>query len=214
MNILPRTVAFPTREPVTLEQLRRHVIVDNGVDDALLRGYLAAARSHVETVLGRPIVPRPVRATFYDWPERWYWPATGGYGPITGGCRNTAGLTLLLPLVSVDVIAYTAADGTVTPWLPGPAGWIARTSPGEVTHVRPAAAASWPVLGADAVITLDATAGYAAVPPPIVEAILLLAGHFFANRESVIVSDGRAIVAEVPQTVKALLTPHRWQWLG
>lgn len=47
-----------------------------------------------------------------------------------------------------------------------------------------------------------------AVPMSIRHAILLLAGSFYENRESVMVSEGRATLAEVPRTVDDLLADY------
>lgn len=52
-------------------------------------------------------------------------------------------------------------------------------------------------------------AGYgaaAAVPSPLVRAVLLLAGHFYANREAVVLGD---TATELPLTVSALIAPYR-----
>lgn len=60
----------------------------------------------------------------------------------------------------------------------------------------------------DAVI-ITATCGYGdatAVPPAIKHAILLLVGHWFANREAVVVG---AAPVELPYSVTALVAPFR-----
>ncbi|MGI4876650.1 MAG: head-tail connector protein [Janthinobacterium lividum] len=202
MKVILHTVVEPVRQPVTLEQLRGHVRVDATTDNAMLLGYLIAARSHVEHVMGRPIIPRTVRATFDCWPGTW---PNSRYGMVIPA------IELMLPVTSVDAVNYADAATAVQPWT----GWLARTSQGGATRVRPATGQTWPVLGADPIITLDATAGFPGViPEPIVTAILMTAAHFYANRESVIVSDGRAIVAEVPQTTTALVLPYRSRWIG
>jgi uncharacterized phiE125 gp8 family phage protein len=47
---------------------------------------------------------------------------------------------------------------------------------------------------------------YQAVPPAIKQAILLLVGHWFANRETVVIG---TIVAQMPSAVEALLSTYR-----
>lgn len=200
MKILPRTLVPPATEPVTLSQLRGQVRVDDNVDDAMLLGYLVAAREAAEASMGRPIVPRSVTATFESWP------VTNAWDGFTAG----AAIELLIPVTSVDTITYASSGVASQPWT----GWVSRVSQGGITRVRPAKGSDWPQLGDDPLITLTATAGYANVPESIILAICQTAAHFTANRESVIVSDGRAIVAEVPRSAAALLAPHRWRWVG
>ena len=48
MRILPVTVTEPTTEPVTLGQLRGQIRVNDNVDDAMLYGWLMAARARAE----------------------------------------------------------------------------------------------------------------------------------------------------------------------
>lgn len=189
MRILPREIAPPLREPVTLAQLKAHVRSDAAEDDADLRGFIAAARAHAEQLLGRAIVPRPVRAIFDGWP-----------------CGDGQ-LELLVPVVSVDAVTYTGPAGGAAPaWT----GFVARTSNGGVTRVRPASGQDWPALGSDPLITLDATSGYARVPDDLRQAILMIAAHWHANREAVTVDGG----ADVPMSARDILRSHRWRWLG
>jgi uncharacterized phiE125 gp8 family phage protein len=206
VRIVPKTVTEPATEPVTLSQLRSHVRVDDNSDDAMLLGYLIAARAHVENLLGRPIVPRTVRATF----ESWGCPAWAGSLWVSGyAVPSRTRLDLLVPVTSVDAITYTDLTQTQVPWT----GFIARTSNGGTTSVRPAYGTDWPVLGLDPVITLDATSGFASVPEPIVQAILLMAGHLYLNREEVL-TGSRITAIQLPLGVADLIMKYRWQWFG
>lgn len=59
------------------------------------------------------------------------------------------------------------------------------------------------------------TAGYGDtpedVPAPLRAAMLLMIGHLFENRQSVIVSASRATAIEVPQAVDMLIAPYKVQ---
>jgi hypothetical protein len=212
VRILPVTLASPSREPVTLEQLRGHVRVDDSADDRLLRSYLVAARERAESILGRPIVPRTVRATFERWPcagDAGFWlSGAGGWGGPSFPQRRDQ-LVLGTPVSSIDAIRYTDTTQTQVAWT----GFIARTSPGEVTRVRPATGQDWPTLGIDPVITLDATAGFVIIPEAIVAAILLIAAHFYLNREEVLTGT-RLVAIQLPLGAGDLLAPYRWRWIG
>jgi uncharacterized phiE125 gp8 family phage protein len=70
---------------------------------------------------------------------------------------------------------------------------------------------TWPSLyGVPNAATVTFTAGYGAtadtVPQAIKQAMLLLIGHWYIHRESVIVG---AAPSEVPQAAKALLAPFK-----
>jgi uncharacterized phiE125 gp8 family phage protein len=193
MRVYPITLpgTFPTAEPVTLEQLRAEVAQDDAIDDALLLGSLMAARDLVEGMAGRRLIQRSVRATFEAW-------------PIDG-----TSLVIGAPVSSIDAIAYTDPTQTQVPW---PAGqWVARVNDG-VTSVRPAYNTSWPTLGNDPVITLDATTGYTQIPEAFAKAILLVAAHFYANREAT--AGHRYVPTEMALGVRALIAAHRWTWFG
>lgn len=204
MRVIPVSVAEPTTEPVTLAQIAGQVRAEGGDGEtAMLMGYLVAARQQVENVLGFPVSSRAVRATFYHWPDQCWgdWP------------MRQRDIEIGMPVNSIDAIAYTAADGTTQPWVAGPTGYVARVSPGKVTHIRPAYGLDWPILGNDPVITLDATAGWDRTPEAIIQAICLLAAHFFLNREEVL-TGARIAAVQLPMGVADLLAPYRWRLVG
>ncbi len=193
MRITMRATAEPANEPVTLGQLRDHVRGDAGVDDAALLGFGISARTWIEQWLGRPVVPVTVRGVAESWP-----------------CKGS--MTLLMPVISVDLVSYTDADQIVATWPAGPGGWVARNSQGGVTSVRPAAGSSWPVLGVDPVITIEATAGFALLPEPVVTAICKLAGYLHADRDGM--GDQAAGYGRLPRDIRELVKHWRWQVLA
>jgi len=73
--------------------------------------------------------------------------------------------------------------------------------------MAPSPDASWPSVASDSeAVKIRYQAGYATVPPAIKQAIMLLIGHWFTNRETVVVG---TIVAQVPFAVEALLSTYR-----
>lgn len=60
-------------------------------------------------------------------------------------------------------------------------------------------------------VTIAATAGTAETPPDVEIAILLMIGHWYENRESVVIG---TIAAEVPMGVDMLLAPYRIHAVG
>jgi uncharacterized phiE125 gp8 family phage protein len=164
--------------------------VDDNADDALLLGYLIAAREHIEDYLGRPILPTPMRAELEAWPD-------------------DGALLLDAPVISVDAVTYTGSDGQPAAWT----DFVVRSRPGGLKALRPAAGASWPALGVDPVITITITAGWTAalLPDVVGTAILQTAAHWFSIREVVNVG---SITSEIPQTGKTLLRGKRWRLIG
>jgi len=71
----------------------------------------------------------------------------------------------------------------------------------------PGAGLSWPYLAHPEQFEVTYTAGYAEgeVPQSLIQAMLLLIGHYFVNRSSV----GNAAMAEIPLAVTSLCDAHR-----
>lgn len=76
----------------------------------------------------------------------------------------------------------------------------------DATIVLGRAFATWPTPKADTPIALTYTAGFETVPAELDNAILLMTGHFYANREAVNVGGS---VTELPLAVEALCGPYR-----
>jgi uncharacterized phiE125 gp8 family phage protein len=194
MRVLPRALGQPEIEVVTLDQLRAHLNIEAGDDgdDALLRGFLIAARNWMEEWLGRVLGRQTVRATFESWPD---W--------LSG-----TSIDLLMPVESVDSVRFTAPGGVITNW----ADFVARQSQGGVMLVRPKAGTSWPTLGDDPVITLEATAGWDTVPEPVVTGVMMLAAFLYANRDGI--GDGRTVLGKLPPEIAEMVRPWRWRLIG
>ena len=190
MRVRFAATAQPAAEPVTLGELRAHARIDDSADDALLTGYLIAAREHAEAYLGRPILPTPLRAEIEAWP-------------------NTGSLVLDAPVISVDAVTYTDAGGAAAAWN----DYILRPMPGGLKALRPATGASWPTLGKDPVISIDITAGWSPelLPGSVSVAIMQIAAHWYGVREVVNIGN---ISSEIPETGKMLLRPFRWRLIG
>lgn len=112
------------------------------------------------------------------------------------------------PIVSVDSVEYIDTDGNIQ--IINNSNYVADTY-SYTTRIKPEE--DWPtVKDQPFAITVSLTAGYDdssprfECPGNIKRAVKLLVGHYFNNREVVVVSEGRSVDAkEVPMTVKALL---------
>jgi uncharacterized phiE125 gp8 family phage protein len=84
----------------------------------------------------------------------------------------------------------------------------------EPGRIRPAFGSFWPVTQPTLkAVSITYQSGYldaASVPEPIKQAILLLFGHWYANREAVTVG---VMAANLPMAVDTLLAPYRvWEY--
>jgi Phage gp6-like head-tail connector protein len=60
-------VSPPMAEPLSLDEIKRHLKVEHDAEDALIQSYLAAARAHAESYLNRALVVRTVEVYFETW---------------------------------------------------------------------------------------------------------------------------------------------------
>lgn len=188
--ILTRTVA-PAVEPLSTAEAKNHLRVDTADDDILIDALIKAARERVEDLSHRALITQTWRYSLDAWPE---------------------GDVILLPrppLVSVSQIQYLDTAGSPTTW--ASSNYIVDTD-SEPGRVVLAYGISWPTetLYPSAPIQITYDAGYGAagsnVPQHLRQAILLLVGHWYENREATV---GGAIIREVPLAVESLILQDR-----
>lgn len=188
MNL--KLVTPPAVEPLTLAEVKAHLRVDSADEDSLIDGYLTAAREMCELEARRAFVTQTFDLAFDDWP--------------VDGCLPLP----RPPLQSVTSITYWTSDNVQ---LTMPAGDYLVDTVSEPGMVRMGYNKSWPTstLRAGPAITVRFVAGYglaAAVPQRYKQAILLLCGHFYENREQVATG---VTVVQMPDAVRWLLQMDR-----
>ena len=178
----------PTEEPVTLAEakVQCHMDADITAEDELLNLYIKAARKHVEAVTRRPLIT-----------QTWTW-----YGDCFDG-----DIELKPNLRSITSIKYIDTDGNQQTI--DDANYKADTV--EVVGVAyPAYGYSWPYArNVTNAIEVEFSAGYgdaADVPEEIKQAMLLMIGHWYQNRESVTVG---VSLTETPQGSDMLIGPYK-----
>jgi uncharacterized phiE125 gp8 family phage protein len=193
-------VTAPTLDPVSLAEAKAHCRVTTTDEDGLLAGYILAARQHAEQYTRRAFITQTWALTLdEDWPQ----------------CverRNATRDRIVLPrppAISVTSIAYTDLDGA-SQTLAADQYRLVKLDTGEHA-IDPAYNVYWPsVRNQSATITVTFVAGYGSspgsIPEPIRQAMLLLIGHWYENRETVNVGN---IVNEMPFATAALLSPYR-----
>lgn len=178
----------PSIEPVTREEVKANARILQSDQDALLDARIIAARMHTEDVIGRALVTRTFVMTLPGFPSD---------GRI---------VLPRPPALAVSSVAYLAPDGATMTF--DSVGYVVGRDAGSAwLDLMPGAA--WPATAEHpAAVTVTWTAGYgpgaADVPEPIRLAMILLVGHWHANREA---SGERG--GTVPYGYEALLGPYR-----
>ena len=187
-----KLITAPATEPVTSSEAKSHLRVDTTADDTLIGTLITAARQHVENHLRRALITQTWELVMDAFPA----------GDVIRLPRP--------PLVSVTSIKYTDVAGSESTF--SSAAYVVDTDSTKGRVVLKSGE-SWPsdTLAAANGVRVRYVAGYgsaAAVPNPIRQAILLLIGTLYENRESVLVAQG-VTVAQLPFGVEALLMPYR-----
>ncbi len=184
-------VTPPSTEPISLSEAKTHLRVENTDDDTFISALITAARETVETITRRALVTQTWDYILDDWPD-----------------GDTITLPLP-PLQSVVSVTYKDKDGNIQTFANSNYVVDTASEPGRLVLTDDA---NWPSdeLYPAGAITVEFTAGYGAataVPQSLKQAMLLLIGHWYENREAVAVTG--AIPKEMPLAVDALLWPYR-----
>ncbi|MEQ9689432.1 MAG: head-tail connector protein, partial [Bauldia litoralis] len=179
----------PALEPVSLADVKAHLRVDGGDEDALLTAAIVSARVHVESATRRVLIEQGWRIYYDAWPR-----------------RRIVRLPVA-PLMSVD--AVTIYDAAGDPQVVDAEDYEADVAASPARLVL-AATAPTPVGRAVNGIEIDVTAGYGAtsvdVPAALRQAVLMLVAHWYEHRGAV-GHDLAVLVA--PLGFEALIAPYR-----
>ncbi|MCH8196452.1 MAG: phage head-tail connector protein [Proteobacteria bacterium] len=186
-------ITAPALEPLTLQECKDFLRVDDANDDSVIEPMISAVREYAEAFTARALVTQ-TWDVFLDWFPR------------------SAAIPIRLPmppLQSVTSIKYIDPDGVEQTWTPA-----LYTVDGNVTRPRvvPAFNEVYPttrqVINA---VTIRMVVGYGSnpeqdVPREIKQGMLTHLGHLYEHRESVIVG---TTATPVPFTTDNLLYPYR-----
>lgn len=190
---LTRTT-LPAVEPVSVAEAKSHCRVDTEDDDGYVASLITAAREWVEAYLDRSLVYTQWTMRLDSFPYEIELPRP----PIA-----------LSGTVTTVTLTYTLGDES-TATVPAADYRIDRQStPGVVRQLR---AGSWPAnLDDYNAVAVTWWGGYgqdgSKVPAAIRHAILMLVGHWYEMRSSVLTG---SISKEIEFGVKSLLDSQRW----
>lgn len=171
------------------------VIVKTGdvTEDDLISALITSAREYCEGFTGRALATQTLEA----YPKRF-------------PCKNEIEIPHP-PLQSVTSVKYTDSDGDETT-MTVDTDYIVDTDSTVGKIVLPYAKV-WPTATLYTVnpIKIRYVAGYTTIPISIKQSMLLLIGHWYANREAVLVGQG-TMSKEIEFAVKSLLSIDRMRW--
>lgn len=169
---------------LSLEIVKQHLRIDDDEEDSLIAGLIMAAEDHVERATGLVLERRVVVEVIQ------------GFG----------GKIRAWPIISVDGLCYVDGAGRDQTVPADGFRLIAAARPARIKNAN----APWPVLGRlNGAVTVTMTAGFensADVPAGVIQAVKMIVGHFYRNREAVVTA---GTPVQVPMAVDMLLEPHR-----
>lgn len=188
--MIPLYLAGPAVEPVGVPEMRAFLRLEHADEDALIASLLRAARLVVEATTRLVILEQSWRIAVEAVP------------------RDGVVRLPLAPILSVSEVRAFDGEGLATTLAAADYRLERRSDPARVTL-------SGAALEAAGGIEIDLFAGYGAAveaaPAPLVQAIRLLAAHWFENR-----GDGPPQIeaASLPLDVAALVAPFRRLRMG
>ena len=166
-------LAGPAGEPVSLVEAKAFLRLDSDAEDGLLATLIAAARLHIESVSGRALLRQTWRLVLDRWPA-----------------ERVVSLPVT-PLISIEAVTAFDEQGDDHAV---PVGQFL-TEPERL--LLPRAVEGMPDLRERLGLEIDYVAGFgeaADVPPDLKQALLVLVGHWFENRDAVLVAGAGAVI--------------------
>ena len=210
-------VAPPLVEPVSLALAKSHLRVDYALDDAYISSLISVAREHAERIMRRAIFSQTWQLSLDAFP------CGADFTTIAPYTRdNFYGCGLYLDWTSIalpvprlqGVTSITYLDGYGNQQTVDPTTYIADTR-SEPARIMPVNGSLWPfppvyTPGSVVVTYVTGTFGDGVLnntcPRSIMQAILLLVGHWYVNREAA----SSVQMSNVPFAVDALLNSYRF----
>lgn len=206
-RLVVRKITEPTYQPISLAQAKAHLRVDIGDEDALIASLIIAATQYCEKVLARSLCESTYRLTLDRFP-------CGLVYDYASASIN--GWDIRFPygsVISVESIKYDDENGSEQTLSSSVYRLEADEIPGRVSLGYNQ---EWPdTIKHSGAVRIIYKAGYAtgdestqqaAVPAAIKQAILLLIGHWFENREAYVTG---TVATKFDLAVEAILDYHK-----
>lgn len=179
----------PAVEPVTLEEMRQHLRIEDEDEHEYLIDVIREAREEIEVASGLALISQKWKLTLDQWPcgkQDWWDGVREGHINQLYGPSSYSDLKLpKYPLLSVDSVkVYDEEDNTTTIVIADSFSVDAVSRPGRISMKS---GVSLPSGGrANNAIVIEYTAGYGTaaqdVPPPLRRAVKSLAAYLYSHR--------------------------------
>lgn len=162
-----KVITAPSEEPVTLDTAKMQCRVEHNLDDALINGYISAAREQAEHRTGRALITQTLEMVLDTFPDS----------------EIELPLSPAISIVSVKYINTLGNEVTMA------TNAYALDNYGLRNWVLPASGTEWPDTFEMAnAVKIEYTAGFgnaSAVPQTVKSWILMAVGAFYEHRELV-----------------------------
>lgn len=204
-------VTAPAIEPVTLARAKNHLRVDVPDDDQYIQDLISGAREQLENAYEQAFITQTWDIFMDRFPASWpFLPAapiwTTGW-PLASRWIDIA----RQPVAAITSVRYTDSGGTLqtmptTDWFGDVPGARVGLNFGKVWPAVPLR----PLNGVQLRVDLGYGATAALTPFSVRQAILLLIGHYYLNREQVLLEQ-RIRPIDLPRGVQDLMNPLDWR---
>lgn len=219
-------VTPPAVLPVSLDEAKRHLRVDHGEDDNLISLQIAVATSTLDgpdATLGRSLLKQTLALKLPGFPcssegldifDRLRLRGESPYLDRFYSRHRHSFAEIPLPFPPViGNLAITYTDQASAPQILDTALYKLIGGGSGISRVVPVFGQNWPsAQNSPESVSIQWDAGYGdtadKVPAPLRHAILLIVGHLYENRQSVVV-DASRIAIQLPQGVEALISAYR-----
>lgn len=178
---------------ITVEEAKAHCRIDDDADDALVQSIISAAFAHIENRTGQTFNRVDNSVMVLD-------------ALPSGSDGIELQWTPVRSVTSVEYLDPQGAQQTIA------SDSLFLDTRGVYPIVYPDAEADWPdskSLRGSVKVIVDT--GHSEVPYDVKAAALLIVGHLYENRESVVIG---TISSELPMGVSALLGPYKIDAVG
>jgi uncharacterized phiE125 gp8 family phage protein len=182
----------PEDEPIDLAEAKLHLRIDHDDENTLISNLITLARQEIERLTGLCLAEQSWILTYDRWPGR--------------------EIKLpIWPVVMVDGISYLDEEGTSTPIDEDDYLLDTFSRPARIVLAKNASwpgVELWPVNGVQITLTagynMDGCTGSEEMPMRYRQAMLLMIGHYYENREAVYTAPG-GNASILPMGVRSLL---------
>jgi uncharacterized phiE125 gp8 family phage protein len=181
-----------TSEPIALSEAKLFLKVDTSDDDALIGTIISSAREYVENFTGYQLLSATYTQYLDKFPN-----------------KNTAIELLMNPVSAVTHVKYYDSNNTLQTWDTANYDTDLKGKPARITLANDATFPT--VYDRTNAVEIKFVAGYASTsatgfPKQLLNAMYLIIGHLYENRQDVIVG---SIVTEMKKGADSILRQYR-----